>query len=59
MLHRKEAARGRGTRWYPQGRGRMRENAVPALFRAKKKTPEHCLLDGVFEKSLAAAYFPT
>ena len=37
MLHRKEAARGRGTRWYPQGRGRMRENAVPALFRAKKK----------------------
>ena len=59
MLHRKEAARGRGTRWYPQGRGRMRENAVPALFRAKKKTPEHYLLNGVFEKSLAAAYFPT
>ena len=28
-------------------------------FRAKKKTPEHCLLNGVFEKSLAAAYFPT
>ena len=25
----------------------------------KKKTPEHYLLDGVFEKSLAAAYFPT
>ena len=32
---------------------------ISALLRAKKKTPEHCLLDGVFEKSLAAAYFPT
>ena len=34
--------------------------SVPELFnRAKKKTPEHYLLNGAFEKSLAAAYFPT
>ena len=32
---------------------------ISALRRTKKKTPEHYLLDGVFEKSLAAAYFPT
>ena len=33
---------------------------ISRLFNlAKKKTPEHCLLNGVFEKSLAAAYFPT
>ena len=39
--------------------GRAPKNVRKILDVIKKKTPEHCLLDGVFEKSLAAAYFPT
>ena len=59
MLHRKEAARGlENTLIFPRSRPDERKRRAGPL-QGKKKAPEHYLLDGVFEKSLAAAYFPT